>query len=441
MTPAEGPATPPPDARDPRVIPARYLTADIPGTGGRIKQRPEDFLVDEVPLYEPAGTGEHIYLLVEKRNLATFEMLDVIARHFGVRRDAVGHAGLKDRVAITRQVVSVHTPGKVPEDFPSLRHERLAVLWTDLHANKLRVGHLRGNRFSIRVRGVEPAAVLHARRVLDRLARTGVPNRFGEQRFGAALTNHLVGRAVLLADWDAAARELLGPGDLAPDIHREARACFEAGDLAGAMGLYPSVCRAERAVLRVLLRGGSAERAFRSLDAASVRFFLSAFQSAVFNRVLDARIEAGSLASLAPGDLAMKLDNRAVFAVDEAVASDPGTADRLARLEISPTGPLWGPSMMRAAGITDLAEAVALDATGLTPEALSAFGDAHPGLIEGERRPLRVPLIDPDAEGGLDEHGPYVRVAFELPRGAYATTVLKEIIKPASPGAMGQAED
>jgi tRNA pseudouridine13 synthase len=93
--------------------------------------------------------------------------------------------------------------------------------------------------------------------------------------------------------------------------------------------------------------------------------------------------------------------------------------------------------MMRAGGATDLAEFDALQHTGLTPEAITEFDAqaeaAGDPKLEGARRPLRVPLIDPDVEGGADEHGPYVRVAFELPRGSFATVVLREIMKPAEP--------
>ena len=161
------PADQPEDRRSP-LASAAYLTADVPGIGGVIKQRPEDFLVEEIPLYEPCGEGEHIYLMVEKRHMPTFEAMGVVANHFGVRHEAVGYAGLKDKHAVTRQVLSVHAPGKRPEDFPMIQHDRMAVLWADLHTNKLRQGHLKGNRFSIKVRSTDMSKALHAKRVLDR---------------------------------------------------------------------------------------------------------------------------------------------------------------------------------------------------------------------------------------------------------------------------------
>ncbi len=429
---------------DPHALPRRYLTADIPGTGGRIRERPEDFLVDEIPAYEPSGSGEHIYLLVQKRGLSTMEMVEVLSHHFGVRRMDVGCAGLKDKHAITRQVVSIHAPGKDAEDFPEIRHERMQVLWADRHANKLRPGHLKGNRFSIRIRGVEFTGVRHAKAALDRLARDGVPNRVGEQRFGLLGNNHLIGAALVAGDFERVASLLLGPCAQRPGVNPEARAHYVAGRLVEALDAFPRPARAERAMLRELIRGKSFKRAAYAIDMQLQRFYLSAFQSAVFNDVLDARLTLGALAALGPGDLAFKHDSGAVFPVDDALAALPETRERLGCLEISPSGPMWGARMSRAGGGIDAMETAALAARGATVEQLSAFCERSPRLVDGKRRPLRVPLTNTDVEGGADEHGAYIRVAFDLPRGAFATAVLPEIMKSATPpsgGAPDGADD
>jgi tRNA pseudouridine13 synthase len=167
-----------------------------------------------------------------------------------------------------------------------------------------------------------------------------------------------------------------------------------------------------------------------SLEEPILRYYLSAFQSAVFNSVLDRRIAAGTLASLHDGDLAIKHDNLAVFAVTPEVAADPTTASRLAAFEISPSGPMWGAAMIRAAGATDEAETAVLASFGITPDHLKSFDSRARLSLDGKRRPLRVPVIDPEVEGGVDEHGSFVRCAFELPRGSFATVVLREVMKP-----------
>lgn len=412
------------------VQPKNYVTADIPPIGGTLKQRPEDFLVDEQPQYAPSGEGEHVYMLVQKRSLSTFEMVDVIAKHFGVRTRDVGYAGLKDKHAITRQVVSVYTPGKKPEDFPMLQHDKVQVLWTDLHNNKLRPGHLRGNRFSIKIRNVRPTDVLTANRVLTRLQRLGVPNRVGEQRFGMIENNHRIGRALIMGEYEAASNELLGPSEKYPDFNAEARALYVHGKHRAAINAYPRGARTESKLLYELEKHGDHKRAWLAADETVFRFYLSAFQSAVFNAVLDERIAAQTLGSLSLGDAAFKHGNGAIFAVDETVMSDPTTNDRLKTFEISPSGPMWASSMLRAQGPTDAAEVAALARFDVTPEDLAAYDARSEFKLEGKRRPLRVPLIDPEVEGGVDEFGAYVRCAFELPRGSFATVALREVMKP-----------
>lgn len=347
-----------------------FATGSIEGTGGRLRDRPEDFIVEELPLYEPCGEGEHLYLFIEKREMDTPELVDLLAEHFDVRRSAVGVAGRKDRHAVTRQHASVHLPGKHEDDFGAIRDERVTVLWTDRHTNKLRTGHLAANRFNVRIRDVDMSGAVRASSVLRELATKGVPNLFGPQRFGAQRDNHRAGRDLLL-------------GKLRRRMPREKR-----------------------------------------------RFLLNAMQSAIFNDVLLTRIEAGTWCELVEGDLAFVHDSGAVFAVDE--VSDE-LRERVESFEISPSGPMWGGSMARATGSAGELEADALASAGLSEDDLTESN--HAELVPGVRRPLRVPLADPDVEGGLDEHGGYVRVAFDLPGGAYATAVLREIMKNEMPGA------
>lgn len=422
----------PPHDTGSHAHPGLYVTAGVPGTGGVIKQRPEDFLVDECPQYQPAGEGEHIYMLVQKKSLSTMEMIAIIARHFGVERGAVGYAGLKDKHAITRQVVSVHTPGRTPDGFPMLVHDQVAVLWTDLHTNKLRRGHLRGNRFSIRVRAVRPSDVVHAARALQLLRAHGVPNRIGGQRFGMIENNHLIGRALVLADYSAACDLLLGPSEQHPGVNAQARALYAQGRYEEARAAMPHGALAERRALSRLAAGDTKRDAVRAIDPALLSFYLSAFQSAVFNAVLEERLRAGTLATLVEGDIAGMLGRRASFHVDAQTAHTPETAERLRTFDISPTGPLWGKDMRRATGAVDAVEVAALERFGVSVEDLSR----HQGrrlALSGERRPLRVPLIDPEVEGGVDEHGAYIRLAFELPKGSFATVVADEVMKQTSP--------
>ncbi len=404
--------------------------------------------MEELPAYPPCGEGEHIYLMVQKTNLSTLQMVGIVARHFRVPMGSVGYAGLKDKVAVTQQVVSVHTPGKTPEDFPSLEHPKLAIIWMDLHTNKLRRGHLRGNRFSIRIRNVEPTKVVYAKRVLDRLAASGIPNRFGEQRFGHVLNNHLIARSILLGDDQAAVQELLAPAADLRSEHAEGRRLFLEGKYADAARLMPPGAEAEAAVLRALASGRPVRKALQAMPYSARSFYFSSFQSAVFNHVLDERLADGTWNTLREGDLASKHENGAVFSVDAATLADPATAARQQAMEISPSGPMWGLSMPHPTGPVGELEAAALAATGVADDAFAALKREWGEEVRGDRRPLRVPLGLPVIEGGADQHGGYIKCAFDLPAGSFATVVMREIMKPDGasleappPPADAQAED
>ncbi|HEX7010573.1 MAG TPA: tRNA pseudouridine(13) synthase TruD [Phycisphaeraceae bacterium] len=409
-----------------------YLTADLPGIGGAIKQRPEDFLVQEQPLYEPTGEGEHLLLCIQKTSATTLDVVRRLAKAFRVSRNEVGYAGLKDKHAVASQHFSVRLTDAGVDQAKGLEHlshdPRLAVLWSARHTGKLRRGHLAGNRFVIRVRDVEPTAVLWAKRVLDRLTASGAPNYVGQQRFGYRQNNHELGRLLLKGQYAALLDEMLGrPSELDSPRVRAAREAYERGDYTAALEHWPRHLRFDRQALDALRQGRTPQQAVRAMDRVQREFLVSSVQSAVFNRVLDHRLREGWFDRLLPGDLAWKHDSRAVFTVDEATAElENGPTGRVRTLAVSPSGPMWGQSMMRAQGQPGRIELEALEAMGLSEQEMVSTEMA---TVEGARRPLRVPLRDPDISGGVDEHGAYVRLAFELPRGAFATAVLREIMK------------
>ncbi len=410
---------------DPR--PQRYLT-DAPGVGGTIKARPDDFMVDEQPLYEPCGSGEHLYLHIEKVNVSHGEMMAVLQKHFNVDENAIGFAGMKDKHAVTRQLVSIYLPRPAPP--VELAHDRIRVLWSDRHTNKLRRGHLAGNRFVIRIREVDPMQAPQALKTLRQLERAGVPNYFGFQRFGYRLNNHKLGAMYLAGQWQAALDELLGStGSPYPEYQQPRRELYDAGQYDDAAALWTASDRTERTAINALRKTGSPRDAMLAIGRTALNFWVSALQSAIFNRVLDVRIDAGTLGVLEDGDLAWKHDSGAVFAVTAREIGSGELPPRLERLEISPSGPLWGRSMTRADGEVGQRELDALHAAGLQ---LSDFNTGQVTL-RGARRPLRVPITDGQLDAGVDEHGPFIRLAFDLPRGAYATIALREIMK--SPGA------
>src|SRR5262245_47073881 len=158
------------------------LTPELPGVGGRIKAFPDDFEVEEIPSYEPTGSGDHLYLWIEKRGVGSEFFAREIARRLGVPPGAVGTAGLKDRHAVSRQWVSV--PKECEPSLPALEDDNVRVLKVSRHTNKLKPGHLRGNTFRILIRGADRTHEAAAIQVIDRIRSHGLPNFYGPQRFG-----------------------------------------------------------------------------------------------------------------------------------------------------------------------------------------------------------------------------------------------------------------
>ena len=220
-----------------------------PVLSARMRVAPEDFFVEELPSFEPSGSGEHLLLTIEKRGMNTAFAARRIADWAGVDESAIGHAGLKDRHAVTRQRFTVWLPKKVAPDLAALHTDELRVLDHAWHARKLPRGALAGNRFVLALRGVAgDAAAIEAR--LQAIALHGVPNYFGEQRFGR------------------------GGGNVQQAV---------------AMFAGRRVRREERSML------------------------LSAARSELFNRVLDGRVAAGSWNAALDGEVWMLDGSRSVF--------------------------------------------------------------------------------------------------------------------------------
>ncbi|MEY4535057.1 MAG: tRNA pseudouridine synthase [Planctomycetota bacterium] len=418
------------DGRGPGAIPSpllqRGLLAPI-DLGGRIKERPEDFLVEELPLYEPSGAGEHLYLGVQKQDVPHVELVSVLSKHFGVPSSAIGFAGMKDRRAVTRQTVSIHLPGREPGAV-QLQHPQVMLLWMTRHANKLRRGHLAGNRFAIRIRGLDPLKATTVWSRLKELARIGAPDAYGPQRFGYRANNHVMGLHVLHGRWQDALDELLGlRGAAFPERQRERRECYERGEFAAALEHWGRHDHAERSALQVLARGGTPERAALAGGTIVKDFWIAALQSAIFNRIVARRLDGGTIGELLAGDRAYHHRSGRSFRIDAGMlAPDSDVLPRLHAFELSPSGLMPGRDFGLAEGTPGEIERAAMADFGVAPS-LFEEGRLAP---TGTRRPLRVTVTNAQCEGGFDEHGPYIRVAFDLPAGAFATVVLQELLGP-----------
>jgi tRNA pseudouridine13 synthase len=397
-----------------------YLTKSFSGVGGLLKQRAEDFFVQELPLYEPSGTGEHVYVEVQKIGMTTFDAIRRISDALHVKSRDIGYAGLKDSNAITRQVFSI--VGTTESAVMGLGIPNLTIQWAARHGNKIRLGHLSGNRFAIKIREVNPTDVVKLQPVLDELVRRGMPNYFGEQRFGRRGDNDKLGATLIRGRPEELLKNLLGsPNPKIDDPQTvKARTNFEKHDLDGAMKGWPRSGGLERRILARLMKTGKPGLAVRAIDEKLRRLWVSALQSRLFNEVVSQRVDV--LDKLIDGDLAYKHENGACFLVESAVTEQP----RADAFEISPTGPLVGYRMTLPQGEALKTEEAIFKSHGLTP---GHFRQEGRDRAKGARRPLRVRPADTQLAAGVDEHGPHITVAFTLPAGSYATVLLRELMK------------
>jgi len=400
--------------RDPGLFPG-LLTDGLPGIGGVLRQQPTDFCVTEIPAYAPSGSGQHVLFEIEKVGISTQRAIRHIAHALGVPSSRIGSAGLKDAHAVTRQWLSVE--GVTPKAVQAVELRDLRVLSAQRHRNRLKIGHLRGNRFVIRVRDVScDDALDRANAIVQVLQQRGLPNTFGPQRFGLRQNTHLLGQALLRRSHAAFLSHYLGrpQADDPPSI-QQARAAYEDRDLATALLSWPSRGDPEYRVLSRLDAGDSPRRAIQSIPRSLRRLYVSAYQSYLFNWLLADRLD--TIDQLELGDLAVKHTNGAFFCVDDLTAEQP----RADSLEISPSGPLYGHKVRLAQREPGDRERTMLHRTGLTLESFRLGAGVN---MRGSRRPLRVPLRDVALERNEG-----LMLRFSLPPGAYATSLLAEVQK------------
>jgi tRNA pseudouridine13 synthase len=360
-------------------------TSSAAGTGApraRIKERPEDFVVEEIPAYDPSGAGAHVFVRFTKTDRTTLDAVRDIARALGCDPRAAGFAGMKDRRAVTTQTISLEAPRGVDPLELAGRARAIAIAGICVHdakphAHKMKPGHLGGNRFAIALRGVPAERVAEVTRALDRVAAEGVPNAFGAQRYGR--------------QGDNASRALAWLRDGGPAPARDPRV---------------------------------------------QRLLWSSLQSAVFDAVLAERIRDGTWATPIEGDLLKLRSSGGLF-----VCADVQT-DRARALqgEVSPTGPIAGARMRWPEGA-----AAALERRVCAEILGESFDFARVRRLgEGSRRALRIWVEGVRYEVEDDPSGhaaPCLRVYFVLPKGAYATTVLRAAVDLEESHGVGNDEE
>lgn len=329
------------------------LAFGAPLLTARIRTTPDDFQVDELPAFEATGEGEHLLLHIRKRGANTVHVAKVLAKWAGLPEMAVSYAGMKDRHAVTTQRFSVHLPKRIAPDLAELASDEIEVLEATWHNRKLQRGALAGNRFKLVLREVQGDAAAISER-LQQVAERGLPNWFGEQRFGR-----------------------------------------DGGNVPAALAMF----------------GG------RRMRKDQRSLLLSAARSALFNRVLAARVEQGNWDQPLEGEVWMLDGSRSVF------GPEPYTdvlAERLARFDIHPSAPLWGEGALRSTE-----DALELEQRVLSDEmSLKLRSGLEKAGLRQERRATR---LRPQALHWEWREDGSLQLAFALPSGAYATTVLAEL--------------
>lgn len=336
-----------------------YITKDLPGTGGKLKERDEDFIVEEIPLYGPSGEGQHVYVRLARKGMTTRDVENRLKDLFGLKNRAIGYAGKKDKHAWTTQTFSLDMPkAELDEVRQTLEGEEdFELVWVERHRNKIKRGHLVGNLFTVAITDTDPEAgeaLERAREVAEAIEARGVANFYGEQRFGKYGDNAEQGLEIIRGE------------------RREGRRW-----------------------LRNLLK--------------------NSYQSELFNQWLSARIDRGWFSEIFEGDVAKKTDTGGLFDVEDIEQERPRFQDR----EIVYTGPMYGDELWWASGTPGELEKEVFEAAEVTMEELAAAN------LRGSRR--RALLYLEELE--VSEHPRGVQVKFSLPKGAYATVVMREFMK------------
>jgi tRNA pseudouridine13 synthase len=408
--------------KEAHVVPSNlpYLTMEFPPIAASIRRHLDDFQVDELPAYDPCGSGDHVYVWIEKAGITTRQAILDMAAALGIAPSTVGAAGRKDARGVTRQVVSVE--GVEPSRIRTLDLPRIRILDVARHRSKLRPGALRGNRFTIRLRDMRPARAGDVREVLRVLAARGVPNYFGAQRFGMRGDTWEVGRSLVAGDFASAVKRIVGaPAAKDPAPVRRARNLAASGHYGEAATVWPTGFADCARLCRALERTrGDPQRATFSLDRTVLGFYVSAYQAWLFNRVLAERV--AGLDRFVRGDIAFS--HRTGLCT---VVADPAAEQaRAARFEISPTGPIAGFAMLTPQDEAGAIEQAILAEAGCAVNDLPRTG---PLRCIGGRRPFRSPLEEVGVDSGRDQTGAYLELRFTLPAGSYATAVLREVCK------------
>ncbi len=407
-----------------------YITPQE-GIRGEIRNKYEDFYVEEIPESQPSGSGPNAWIFIEKIGRNTLDVVLDIAREYKLSRKRMGFAGMKDKTAITRQWICVsNMEGENLQDLEDKLYN-VKVLKITQNEKKLRIGQLIGNKFKILIRNTpnpETDAVI-TQNILSQLCQRGVPNYYGWQRFGKKRPNtHIVGKFLVQNDVKGAVDSYIGNPYPEEQNHiQNARKLYDEGEYLESYQSMPAGMRYEKMMLRELmgeykkkqeLDDNSYIKALRSLPKPLSRMFVHAYQSFLFNKAVSERAKLG-IDKYVEGDIIIDNEEHLIheFEVEE-------VQNQIEDFQAHATAPLYGTKVPLAEGKIGDMERRILEEENLGLEDFTVPKMPKLGS-HGLRRAIRFKIWDTTAE--YTDEG--VLLGFSIPKGCYATAVLREVMK------------
>jgi len=406
-----------------------------PGIGGAIKSDPGDFVVEEISLPPPrVDGGRYAAAVVRTTNWETNRVVREMSRRLAVSRKRISFAGTKDKRAVTTQLFSFDLP---PETVRSLRLADVEVLDAWATDRRIEIGDLLGNRFRIVIRDLavapEEARTILAATVAQLEVLGGFPNFFGVQRFGSIRPiTHVVGRHIVRGEFKEAvdayvANPIEGEDEDAFDARQDLAA---SGDYREALKAMPDVMGFEKAILNYLVRRpGDYVGALEELPFNLRMMFVHGYQSYLFNRILGERMQRGlPLNEPLEGDLVLRLDKNGLPDRDRPLAVGAANREKVHRQvregKAFVSGVLYGSEVLVAGGAMGEIEREVIGAEGLHPEDF-----VIPKMPRLSSRGTRRELLAPVGHLEWSVDGPAAKVGFDLAKGCYATSFLREFTK------------
>ncbi|RQW78442.1 MAG: tRNA pseudouridine(13) synthase TruD [Methanothrix sp.] len=423
-----------------RQLGMEYYVTDTPGCGGVIRSSPEDFRVEEV--YEDLNYegGRYLVLEVEKKDWDTHHLIREMSRQLRISQKRFGWAGTKDKRAVTSQRISIMNLKEQELERLTLPDLKIKVLGRTNRSVGL--GDLLGNRFVITIRSLAcPDAECRFAATTEQILRCkGLPNYFGVQRFGETRpVTHKVGEAIVRGDLEKAVFTYLAlpfPGEL--DRTRAARErLWVSKDIPSALKEFPEYLRYELAMLNYLVEyPGDYSHAFDVLSVNLKRLFVHAYQSYLFNKILSGRTAAGlPLDRAVEGDVVCfsKGDQPDIDRLQAVTGDNLGAVNRLAERGRSfVTLPLIGFETNLAMGKEGEIERAVLSEQNVCQEDFRIA--VNPDLGSRGARHAALLKVSPN----IKVEGDRATLEFFLPKGSYATVLLREYTKGANAVAISE---